>query len=354
MTRPSKLEPPIEHSLWSRELIDWFDRNQRDLPWRRAPDPYRVWLSEIMLQQTQVKTMLPYFERFISAYPSVADLADADETEVLDLWAGLGYYRRARNLHRTAQIVARDFDGKFPDRLEDLMQLPGIGRYSASAILSIARGQPYPVLDGNVRRVLSRYLAVEGALSDGPFWAFLEEAVAVPAVAVRISDFNQGLMELGAIVCTPRNPICPDCPIRDSCVARRKGLESELPAARTRRKPIEETHTVVVITRRGRYLMHCNDRGPFLKGLWEFPRLVGRFESNRALARGLMEEFGLCARVEGPITRIRHQITFRKLTFIAVGAVLHEDPPDPRWEWVAPQERGRPMSAYVRKVLAAG
>lgn len=334
-------------------MIDWFILNQRDLPWRHGTDPYRVWLSEIMLQQTQVKTALPYYERFLAAYPTVEDLAAADETEVLDLWAGLGYYRRARNLHKAAGIVSRDFGGKFPCRLDDLLRLPGVGRYSAGAILSIGYGEPFAVLDGNVRRVLSRYLAVREPLPDSAFWKLLDEVVGLPAVSERISEFNQGLMELGAIVCTPANPRCAVCPLEESCSARRLGLESALPVSRPRRQPVEETYTVVVIGRQGRYLMHRNDEGPFLRGFWEFPRLVGRFESKRSLVRKLRKEYGLSVELRKIIGEVRHQITFRKLTFVAIGAVLCETPSDSRWKWLTPLQKGHPMSAYVRKVLAA-
>lgn len=349
-----KLALPVEPAQWAQAVIDWFLANQRDLPWRRNPDPYRVWLSEVMLQQTQVKTVLPYFERFVATFPSLEDLAEADEDEVFDLWAGLGYYRRARNLHAAARIICRDFGGHFPEKLEELLCLPGIGRYSAGAILSIACGRPHPVLDGNVKRVLSRCLALREPFPDSAFWKLLDEIVALPHVASAISAFNQGLMEMGAVICTPRRPDCDFCPLEGSCRAHRLGLESDLPVTRGRPKVIEETYTVIVIAREGRYLMHRNDRGPFLRGFWEFPRLSGRFESATALAGNLERTFDLNVRPGSRIAEIRHQITFRRLTFVAVGAVLSRDPSDSLWKWLAPGQRRHPMSAYVRKILAAG
>jgi A/G-specific adenine glycosylase len=352
--RTPKLVLPIEPAQWAQSIIEWFRANRRDLPWRRDPDPYKVWLSEVMLQQTQVKTVIPYFEKFIATYPSLQDLAKADEDEVLDLWAGLGYYRRARNLHAAARVMCREFGGRFPETFEELLSLPGIGRYSAGAILSIARGQPHPVLDGNVKRVLSRCLALREPVPDSALWHLLAEVVALPDVAGAISAFNQGLMELGAVICTPKGPDCGSCPVASSCGAHRLGVESDLPVSRGRTRAIEETYTVTVIVREGRYLMHRNDRGPFLRGFWEFPRLRGRFESAGALSEKLEQEFDLGVRPGKRIAEIRHQITFRRLTFVAVGATLSRDPADPRWRWLCPGQQRHPMSAYVRKVFAAG
>lgn len=351
--KPSPLELPNDASRWAKQVIDWFIRHQRDLPWRSDPDPYLVWLSEIMLQQTQVKTMLPYFERFIATYPTVEDLAAAEEAEVLDLWAGLGYYRRARNLHKAARVVCRDFQGEFPRGLEDLLRLPGVGRYSAGAILSIAYGLPHPVLDGNVKRVLSRYLAVQEPLADSAFWKLLDQTVAIPMVAANVSAFNQGLMELGATVCTPNRPRCPACPLKNSCRAHQLGLETRLPPPRRRRETVEQVFTVVVIADAGKYLMQRNEQGLFLRGFWEFPRLAGLYASHRALRLQLQAEFGLSVSPEERIAEIRHQITFRRLRFVAIRAVLREAPSDARWTWLAPLQKGYPMSAYVRKVLAS-
>ncbi len=354
MRTTSKLALPVEPAQWAQAVIDWFLANQRDLPWRRDPDPYRVWLSEVMLQQTQVKTMLPYFEKFVATYPSLEKLAEADEDEVLDLWAGLGYYRRARNLHAAARVVCRDLGGHFPENFDELLRLPGVGRYSAGAILSIACGQPHPVLDGNVKRVLARCMALREPVPDSALWKLLDEIVTLPNVAGAIAAFNQGLMEMGAVICTPRGPECRSCPLESSCRAHRLGLESDLPVSRERRKAIEETHTVIVISREDRYLMHRNENGPFLRGFWEFPRLPGRFESEYVLAGELERALGLNVRVGSRIAEIRHQITFRRLTFVAVGGVLSRDPSDSCWRWLVPGQKRHPMSAYVKKVLAAG
>src|SRR6478609_967208 len=215
-----------------RRLLSWYATHKRDLPWRRSRDPYRVWLSEIMLQQTQVATVKDYFERFTRAFPDVESLAAAEESDVLRLWEGLGYYRRARQLHAAAKKVVADFDGKFPDEAEALQQVPGIGRYTAGAIASIAFDRRAPILEANTIRLLSRLVAYRGnphsQVGQRPLWLVAEEILPQK----RVAEFNQALMELGSLICTPNEPKCAECPLATVCAAFAAGLQSEIPPAK--------------------------------------------------------------------------------------------------------------------------
>lgn len=304
-----------------------------------------------MLQQTQVKTALPYYERFLEAYPHLEDLADAEEEAVLDLWAGLGYYSRARNLHQCARRVKEDFQGVFPDRIEDLLGLPGIGRYSAGAILSIAFGQAHPVVDGNVKRVLSRYLAARDGLPPKALWSALETIVVESPVAGRISDFNQGLMELGALVCTPRNPGCTACPLEPDCLARRAGIEREVPLVSRATRTVVEEFTVAVIQESDGFLMTRNDVGPYLRGFWEFPKVEGRL-SEDDLAAAVRSQHGIRIRTGPTLKEVRHSVTFRRLRFLPVLAEsVQQNIPAPL-RWGVPGAPGFPVSAYIHKITA--
>ncbi|HUG42770.1 MAG TPA: A/G-specific adenine glycosylase, partial [Acidobacteriota bacterium] len=290
MNRPvERISLPPEFWL---PLLDWYGRRKRRLPWRRDADPYRIWVSEVMLQQTRVETVIPYFERFIGRFPTLRSLAEAEKEEVLALWSGLGYYSRARNLLRCARKVHFEFDGEFPRSRRELLQLPGIGPYTAGAILSIAFGQPEPALDGNVRRLLSRVLdlrAKSRAEGDRILQATLEQWVAHPAVGRRIADFNQALMELGALICTPARPDCALCPVNAVCNARLRGAESRLPPG-----PAKATTTIhhfvpAVVRKDDAYLMRQSREAPYLEGFWEFPKVVRQDGPQEAFR----ESFGL-------------------------------------------------------------
>ncbi|MBI3014235.1 MAG: A/G-specific adenine glycosylase, partial [Candidatus Tectomicrobia bacterium] len=210
-------------------LLKWFSCSHRDLPWRRTSDPYRIWIAETMLQQTRIPTALPYYERFVARFPDVAALARAPEQEVLRLWSGLGYYSRARNLHRAAQTVVEEHQGRMPDSYEAILRLPGIGRYTAGAVLSIAFGLPYPVVDGNVSRVLTRLFRISGdpkcARVSRRLWEKARELLSEK----RPGDFNQALMEIGSLICTPTKPRCNSCPLEPWCEARRHGEQEDYP-----------------------------------------------------------------------------------------------------------------------------
>jgi A/G-specific adenine glycosylase len=257
-----------------RKLGDWYRRNARDLPWRRDRDPYRIWLSEIMLQQTQVKTVIPYFEAFLDKFPAVEDLADAPVDEVLRLWAGLGYYSRARNLHAGARSLAgRLRAGKgYPGSRKDWLEIPGVGPYTAGAVCSIALGLREPIVDGNVVRVMSRFYAIENSdPRHAEIWKHARKWVEV--LEVEPETINQGLMELGALICTPRNPRCEECPIRRNC--RGKTDPSRYPVKKKKAEVLKVAEEVWILYRRdGRkceVVLKQNSSGPWRRGLWDFP-----------------------------------------------------------------------------------
>jgi A/G-specific adenine glycosylase len=300
-------------------LVSWFQENQRPLPWRESYDPYHVWVSEVMLQQTQVETALPYYERFISEFPTVEKLADAGEERVLKLWAGLGYYRRARNMMAAARLVVEKHRGQIPSNYDELMELPGIGQYMAGAILSIAFNKPYPIVDGNVRRVLSRVHGWTEENTKGLWSAARQLAASSPQPRI----VNQALMELGATVCSFRSPRCLLCPIRSSCVASLTGLQHAIPPARKRPAAVRVHLFAVVYTKDDRCLMKPAD------GLWEFPTFS-------ELPPGKFRRAGQC----------RHTITHHRLDVSVYEGIL--DNLD-GLEWKDP--RGVPVSSLSRKIF---
>ncbi len=264
-------ELPFTPDAVADRLLAWYGREGRDLPWRHSRDPYRVWLSEIMLQQTTVGTVIPYFTRFLQHFPTVAALAAADIDEVIALWAGLGYYSRARNLHAAAQVLVAEHGGRFPDSLEGLLGLPGVGRSTAGAILSIAFDIKAPILDGNVRRVLCRLFALQenprSSAAEKKLWCWAE--LLTPAGAPH--DYAQAMMDLGATICVPRRPRCPACPLSELCRARILGLEADLPL-KIARKPVPlRSQVALLIERDGAVLVRRRPYEGLLGGMWELP-----------------------------------------------------------------------------------
>ena len=255
-----------------RGLLAWYARAKRDLPWRRNPTPYRVWVSEIMLQQTTVAAAAPKYEAFLRRFPSIASLAESGEDEVLKHWAGLGYYSRARNLRRAAVSIASERGGEFPSAFDDVLALPGVGRYTAGAILSIAFGQPRPLVDGNVVRVFSRLFGLKGRAKDPGFikrmWPLAERLMPKTSPG----DWNQALMELGATVCTPESPSCGACPVSRHCAAFAKGLQDKLPLPEAARKQVPVRWTCLWIEKGGKVLLwRRSDKERLLKNLWGLP-----------------------------------------------------------------------------------
>ncbi len=335
-----------------RRLLDWYAKHRRDLPWRRTGDPYRIWLSEAMLQQTRVETVIPYYQRFLARFPDIEALADADEQDVLKAWEGLGYYSRARNLKRAAEQVVAEHSGQLPSQAEDLDALPGIGPYTSGAIRSIAFGQAAPVVDGNVKRVLSRWLA-EPALTERELWAAAADLVPEAAPG----DFNQALMELGATVCLPRAPLCLTCPVRPLCNASASGQPENFPAPRKKAPPpeVRALSGLLRAQRGGRLLMLRRPSRGLLGGLWEIPSVAG--DATEPLIEQLDSQ-GLRVVAREPLGEVRHVFTHRALTLrvVALERVAGRlragaDPDQARW-CTRREIEALPLSRLMQKVLA--
>ena len=307
-----------EASRLRRSLRAWYRRNARDLPWRVDTDAYRVWLSEVMLQQTQVETVRPSFARFLEAFPSVSDLAAADEQQVLRLWEGLGYYRRARQLHAAARQVVEQHGGAFPADLDALRALPGVGRYTAGAIASIAFDLPAPIVEANTARLYTRLGAYGGdpTSSAGQRWLWEFAAALVPARGA--GEVNQALMELGALVCTPRAPRCDACPVQQRCRAHGEGVIDQLLPV-TKRLAYTETREAAVVVRRGAevLLRQCAD-GERWAGLWDFPRFstdsVGPLDAAAEVAAKTHQQTGVRCEPAGVLATLRHGVTRWRIT----------------------------------------
>ncbi len=340
------------------KLLRWASRNLRDLPWRAEPrDPYRVWISETMLQQTQVVTVIPYFQRFTERFPTMEALAAAPLDEVLKLWEGLGYYARARNLHRAAQQVVAESGGQLPDKVAGLSKLPGIGAYTAGAIASIAFGQDAPVVDGNVKRVLCRVYALRGDTHQPKIqhklWA-LAEANLPKGKAGR---WNEALMELGATVCLPRWPQCDKCPLAEVCRARALGIQDRLPtrAARRQMPHVDVTAAVIRRSRGARMLIAQRPAGGMLGGLWEFPG--GKVEPGESLEEGLRreirEELGIEIVVGRPVAQVKHTYTHFRITLHAFECACQSNPVKGVWRWARLSDLANlAMPVADRKVIA--
>jgi A/G-specific adenine glycosylase len=310
--------PAAEIPAFRRGMLSWFAEQKRDLPWRRTRDPYRIWLSEIMLQQTRVAAVVPYYERFLKIFPDVRALARAKTDRVLANWAGLGYYSRARNLQRAAKEMILRHAGQFPRDYEAALALPGIGRYTAAAVLSIAYGEPHAVLDGNVARVLARIGALHGDLRAPATWRKLE-ATAQNLLARNVSgDWNQAMMELGATVCTPKSPRCGECPAEKWCRARNLGIAEKLPSPRKKRATIQITlAAAVLVDPRGQTLLvrKLDGNGALFSRMWQFPALeTTGADAGEVLAAHLREKFGVSGKERfTPLATARHAVTFRNI-----------------------------------------
>ncbi len=363
-----------------RRLLRWYDRNKRDLPWRRRQDdPYAQWVAEIMLQQTRVETVLNYYEHFLKKYPTIIALADADSHEVLKHWEGLGYYRRILHLHRAARMV-RDLDGRIPRNADVLQTLPGVGEYTAAAIASIAYGEPVAAVDGNVTRVIARLFGIK----EDPRISATKRRIRSLASALlsfaRPGDFNQAWMDLGSIVCTPKRPQCPECPLQTLCDANADDLTSVIPFAATRTKPTEQSHVVVLATRDRKLFMRRRAEGGLWSGLWEFPTMelygplrrsreptrvgpiaIERMKSDLAVLRlvdRVLSEAGLAPHgAPRFVGFVDHQLTHRSLRF-QVYAVDVNRPGQSRLasdrRWVGPRSLAKlAVSTAHRRIHAA-
>ncbi|WP_309891248.1 A/G-specific adenine glycosylase [Archangium sp.] len=350
---------PERRDFLRGQLLEWYDRQKRDLPWRRTRDPYAIWLSEVMLQQTQVATVIPYWERFLQRFPTVEALAAAPLPDVLAGWRGLGYYSRARNLHRAAQEVVARFGGKLPSTAAELLSLPGFGRYTAGAVASIAFGEPAPLVDGNVARVLSRLFEVEGAPGDrvreARLWALATELVR----GERPGDFNQALMEHGATVCRPENPLCLLCPVREGCLAYLHGRVDELPPARVRAAPKRMTLAVAVWAHEGRLLLARRAEKGLFGGLWELPAAEVEDDTpDTDSASRLAEALGVSLSARGHLGTVRRQLTHRSLSLRLLQVTGLERPTEApafrELRWCTPDEASAlGMSTAMHKALEA-
>ncbi|MEM9290448.1 MAG: A/G-specific adenine glycosylase [Acidobacteriota bacterium] len=342
-------------------LLAWYDERARELPWRENQDPYRVWISEIMLQQTRVETVIPYFRRFLDRFPYVEDLARAPLEDVLTLWSGLGYYRRARQLHSAAQEIAAR--GSFPSTAQELQQLPGIGAYTSAAVASIAFGEAVAVVDGNVERVMARMLSLEVDPKRAAGQRSIRSAATRLVDEKRPGDSNQALMELGATVCLPRRPKCTDCPVTGECSARVSGRQEEFPVKKARRAPILVYRKAVLVSDEERILLvRRSDASELLAGMWELPWVEAKGEekaegAQRELEAQLVANYGGRWTVGNQVAEVRHAITHRAIRVavfeakLEAGAEVRESVP---CRWVLPADiKELPTPAVVGKILRA-
>ncbi len=350
-----------ESPAWKRalrgRLLAWYRRHRRDLPWRRTRDPYHIWVSEIMLQQTQVETVVPYYHRFLAALPSIGKLARADEHDVLRQWEGLGYYRRARQLHRAARLIESEHGGQFPRLLEAVRRLPGIGRYTAGAILSIAFDLRAPILEANTVRLFSRLVAFDGdpTSRDGQrrLWQVAEDLLPKRGCG----DFNQALMELGSLVCTPRAPRCQQCPLAELCQARARGQCESIPRPRPKPAISAVREASVAVGHRGKWLLRRCTTNERWAGLWDFLRFPLSAKKQNArhdeLVEGIRRQSGLEVRPPRHVATLKHGVTRYRITLDCFTAAPRSPRPklaEGTWRWVPAEElEAYPLSVTARK-----
>ena len=340
-------------------LLAWYDLQKRTLPWRDHPDPYAVWVSEIMCQQTRVETVIPYFEKWMKQFPSVKALASASEQDVLNAWEGLGYYSRARNLHKAAKVVVEKFGGKLPRDLDDLRSLPGIGRYTVGAIASLAFKMDEPTLDGNIRRVFSRLFDVDEYADSPAGEKTLWELTAKNLPKGRAGDYNQALMDLGAMVCLPKNPRCLLCPLMKICKAREAGTQELRPVMKPKKQVPTYVHVAAVIVERGRALLSQRPANGLLGGMWEFPNARVDGDPARELVKALRGATRLKVQKKEPLGFVQHAYShFRVIVYPFLCAKV-EAPKDKKFKWVPLDElddypMGKVDRQIAKKVVGQG
>ncbi len=325
--------------LFRKQLVNWYKINQRDLPWRRSTNPYHIWVSEVMLQQTQVNTVLEYYRRFIKALPSIKRLAKADVQSVLKLWEGLGYYARARNLHRAAQQVVQQHGGKIPDAWGAFHNLPGVGDYIAAAVLSIAFQQPYAVVDGNVKRVLARLHKISALVNQSQSYRRFKSAADKLLDVKQPGTFNQAMMELGALICKPRHPACDVCPLNRACQAYQTQQVTLFPKRKKRATTPQYHIAVGVVFKNDRVLITQRKPEGLLGGLWEFPggKIRQGESASAACIREIKEEVNLRVKIDRHLTQVKHAYTHFKIVMevfccrYASGRVYLRGPQAFRW-----------------------
>jgi A/G-specific adenine glycosylase len=339
-------------------MLAWFHAHQRDLPWRRSRDPYRLWVAEVMLQQTRIAAVMPYYHRFLARFPTVQSLARTSEPEVLKLWSGLGYYSRARNLHHAAKIIVAQHEGQFPRELDATLELPGIGAYTAAAVLSIAYDVPLAVLDGNVARVLARIKAIRGDLRAPKNWRALTAAAQTFLASLAPGDWNQSLMELGEVICTPQSPRCAECPVAPHCRAYAQGLTGEIPAPRHKRAPVHMKIAAAILQDpRGRTLL-VQDPGAhdtvLFSRMWQFPAVEVTNHPKAELEEHLRTTLAITKISLYALPTARHGVTFRNITLLPFLANVRKLPKLPRTRILPLKNLSKlPISSATRKIAAA-
>ncbi|WP_186576710.1 A/G-specific adenine glycosylase [Aquibacillus kalidii] len=304
----------FDRTSFQADLINWFEKEKRDLPWRQDQDPYKVWVSEIMLQQTKVDTVIPYFNNFIEKFPTLADLAEADEQDVLKAWEGLGYYSRARNLQTAVREVVSSYDSKVPDVPEEVSGLKGVGPYTTGAILSIAYGVPEPAVDGNVMRVLSRILQIEKDIAKQSTRKIFEACVRQIISKANPSSFNQGLMELGALICTPKSPSCLLCPVQEHCKAFENGIQEQLPVkSKAKKQKHVQYFSYIIKDKYDNYLVEQRPDSGLLANLWQFPMVPSAEVDVEHATQWISQVYGIEISVGTKLKSIKH--VFSHLTW---------------------------------------
>jgi len=349
---------PAVRLNFQKRLLAWFRAHQRDLPWRRSRNPYRVWVAEVMLQQTRIAAVRPYYHRFLRRFPRVESLARAPQDEVLKLWSGLGYYSRARNLHRAATEIVARHDSKFPRELEPALRLPGIGRYTAAAVLSIAYDVPLAVLDGNVARVLARLGAIRGELRAPRRWKSLATTAQQLLAPEAPGDWNQALMELGETICTPQTPRCHACPISRTCRAYAQGLVDQIPAPRRKRAAVQMRIAAAILLDPHGHTLLVQDPGAHDKvlfsRLWQFPAVEVTRGAQAELAKHLRASLQINPSSLEALAHARHGVTFRNIQLLPFLARVPRLPKRPRTRIVPLSSLARfPISSATRKLAQA-
>lgn len=326
-------------SSFQRDLLRWYQKNKRDLPWRKDKDPYKIWVSEVMLQQTRVDTVIPYFNKFMKKFPTIYDLANADSQTVLKAWEGLGYYSRARNLHHAVREVVSTYAGKIPSNPEQLGALKGIGPYTRGAILSIAFDQPEPAVDGNVMRVLSRILKIEDNISEYQVKRKFQEYARQLISREDPSSFNQGVMELGALICTPKNPMCMLCPVQEHCQAYANGIEEQLPIkTKLKKQPTIPYVALLINNKCDQYIIEQRPSTGLLANLWQFPMVpIGEIGTDH-IESWFYNEYGMKITLKEKLGQLKHTFSHLiwDLTIYNAKMITHEH--DNRLHFVSKKE----------------
>ncbi|MBV6394680.1 MAG: Adenine DNA glycosylase [Anaerolineales bacterium] len=333
------------------KLLKWYSKNARVMPWRGHTDPYAVWVSEIMLQQTRVETVIPYFKRWMDTFPSVRALAKATEQSVLNAWEGLGYYSRARNLRKAAQMIVDEYSGKLPHAVDELRKLPGIGRYTAGAIASIAFGLDEPLLDANLRRVYTRLFNVNIPADSTEGERLLWNLAAKNLPKGKAGDFNQAMMDLGATICLPKNPRCLICPLMGECEAQKLGVQEQRPVLKPKTDVPHVVHAAAAIRQRGRVLLAKRPSKGLLGGMWEFPNGEVAGDPQKGLVKTLRAGYGLKLRSDGMLTTVQHAYSHFRVTVHAFHCELIETPKKGNLKWVKISELDNlPMGKTDRQI----